>query len=218
LILLALLTACAGPPATSPPPTINSLLLTVTSVPTVTPEATYTPFPTAIRMLTRTPFPTFEPVATLMPETSAPVSSSTPQGSGLPTQSPPTATTIIGLPDVSADLPELAAILTFVPNIFCHQWTIAQIGIINRGTAVARDFTVQWSFGWGEPQTVHVDELEWFAGPLWFFSGETAIQCDSTTTLTAWINIDTDNTVFESIEDNNYAEKTYTAIFPTPTP
>src|SRR5262249_52673442 len=135
-----------------------------------------------------------------------------------PTTVAPTATPPIGIPEVSQDKPELAAILTFEPITFCHQWFLAQIGVINRGTAAAYNFDVQWSFGWGEPQTVHVDELQWYAGPLWFFSGQTALQCDADSTQTAWIKIDTGNTVVESDEDNNYQEDTYTVRLGTPSP
>ncbi len=202
---------------TLPPATFDPRLLTITPAPTITPEATFTPRPTTVRLPSSTPYPTFEPKVTLIPYTLAPTTNATATGRPL-TNVPPTATVPIGVSGVGPDRPELAAILTFEPIAYCHQWFLAQIGVINRGTAAAYNFDVEWSFGWGEPQKVHVDELQWYAGPLYFFSGQTAVQCDADTTLTAWIKIDTGNTVNESVEDDNTAQQTYTVKLVTPTP
>lgn len=217
-LIMLLLAGCAGLSAeTEAPPTLDPKFLSVTPVPSVTPEATYTPYPTTVRLPSETPFPTYEPLVTLIPYTVVPAANVTPTKRP-PTVVAPTVTPPIGIPEFSEDKPELATILTFEPITFCSQWFIAQIGVINRGTAAAYDFDVQWSFGWGEPQSVHVDELQWYAGPLWFFSGETAVHCDADATLTAWIKIDTGNTVAESDEGNNNAEETYTVRLGTPAP
>jgi len=199
-------------------PTIDAAALSATPAPTVTPENTYTPYPTTVRLPSRTPPPTFEPVSTMMPYTPSP----TVTLSSLPTRAPspaPTATDPLGIPGLGPAKPELVPILTFEPIMYCHKWLLAQIGVKNVGNKEARDFNVQWYWGWGNPVNEHVDELGDTAGPLWFFNGLTAIQCDQTTTLTAWIKIDPEGAVTnEAIKTNNYAEQTYTAIFPTATP
>jgi len=213
-----ILAGCAGS-ATTAPATFDPHLLTITPAPTITPEATYTPFPTTVRLPSSTPFPTFAPVVTLIPFTPAPTRTPKPaSASAKPSAIPVQPTSPIGISGVGPDRPELAPILTFEPITFCHTWFLAQVGIVNRGTAAAYNFDVQWSFGWNAPETVHVDELQWFAGPLYLFSGQTAVQCDGDTTLTAWIKIDTGNTVDESIEDNNNAAQTYTVRLGTPAP
>lgn len=219
ILVAGLLAGCSGAADTTASlPTIDPHLLTITPAPSITPEATFTPFPTTVRLASNTPPPTYAPLVTLIPFTLAPVVTAEKPVVRQPTKAAPTATSVIGIPGVGPDRAELAPILTFEPLSFCHQWMIAQIGVVNRGTAAALNFDVEWTFGWGEPQKVHVDELQWYAGPLYFFSGQTAVQCDSTTTLKAWIKIDTGNTVDESIEDNNYKEQIYTSIFPSPTP
>lgn len=199
-------------------PTFDPAVLSASPAPTVTPESTYTPYPTTVRLPSKTPPPTFEPVITLMPYTPSP----TVTLSSLPTRVPsprPTATSVLGIPGIGPEVPELVPILTFEPLMYCHKWLLAQIGIKNIGSKEARDFNVQWYWGWGSPVTEHVDELGDTAGPLWFFNGLTAIQCDQTTTLTSWIRIDPEGAVTnEAIKTNNYAEQTYTAIFPTATP
>lgn len=200
------------------PPTFDPAALSITPAPTVTPENTYTPYPTTVRVASRTPPPTYAPIITLNPYTPSPTATK----SNLPTRTPApraTETAILGIPGVGPLRPELVPILTFEPQMFCHTWLLAQIGIKNIGSKEARDFDVQWYWGWGDPVTEHVDELGDTAGPLWFFNGLTAIQCDQTTTLTAWIKIDPDNKVTnEAIKDNNYAEQTYTAVYVTATP
>jgi hypothetical protein len=221
LLIIIFLTGCAGggfgPTPTKVFPTFDPILLSATPAPSVTPAATYTPFPTAERLASATPFPTYAPLVTLAPYTPPPAATSTPAGGAKPpTSVPATATAIIGVPGIGPDRPELAAILTFPPNARCNEWYLAQIGIVNRGTGAARNFDVQWSFGYGEPVTTHVDELQWFAGPLLFFSGQTAVQCSETVSLTAWIKIDINNTVDEAIEDNNSAQQTYTVTFESP--
>lgn len=221
LIALVSLVGCQGlpfgPAATQAVPTFDPLLLNVTPVPTVTPEATYTPYPTTVWLPTRTPPPTFQPVITLMAYTPSPTATR----SNLPTRVPPpipTATSVLGIPGIGPEIPEVVPILTFEPLIYCHTWILAQIGIKNNGTAAANDFNVQWYWGWGSPVNEHVDTLGNTAGPLWFFSGLTAIQCDQTTTLTAWVKIDPENKLVEADKSNNYQAQTYTAIFPTATP
>jgi hypothetical protein len=206
-----------GAGATESFPTFDPAALRASPAPTVTPEATYTPYPTTVRMASRTPPPTFAPVITLNPYTPSP----TPTVSNLPTKAAvvPTATEPLGIPGVGPERPELVPILTFEPLMLCRTWLLAQIGIKNIGSKEARDFDVQWYWGWGDPVTEHVEELGDTAGPLWFFNGLTAIQCDQTTTLKAWIRIDPDGKVAnEAITTNNYAEQTYTAVYPTATP
>jgi hypothetical protein len=192
-----------GSGATEPFPTFDPAALSASPAPTVTPEATFTPYPTTVRIASRTPPPTFAPVITLNPYTPSPTATI----SNLPTKIPsarPTATEPLGIPGIGPEVPELVAILTFEPNITCHTWLLAQIGIKNIGSKEARDFDVQWYWGWGEPTTEHVEELGNTAGPLWFFNGLTAIQCDQTTTLKAWIRIDPDGKVAnEAITTNN---------------
>jgi hypothetical protein len=207
-----------GASGTQPFPTFDPAVLSATPAPTVTPENTYTPYPTTVRIPSRTPPPTFAPVITLSPYTPSPSATI----SDLPTRVPtavPSATSILGIPGVGPEIPELVPILTFEPIMYCHTWLLAQIGIKNIGSKEAREFDVQWYWGWGEPVNEHVEELGNTAGPLWFFNGLTAIQCDQTTTLTAWIKIDPDGKVTnEAIKTNNYDEQTYTAIYPTATP
>jgi len=215
-----LLVSCAGASsATEAPATFDPVLLTITPAPTITPEATYTPFSTAVRLASSTPFPTYASLVTLIPFTPAPTGTPKPTADrAQPTQTAIPPTSPIGVEGVGPDRPELAPILTFEPITFCHQWFLAQIGLVNRGTAAAYNFDVEWSFGWNEPQKVHIDELQWYAGPLYLFSGQTAVQCDGDTTLTAWIKIDTGNTVDESVEDNNNDDQTYTVRLATPAP
>lgn len=207
-----------GGAATKPFPTFDPAVLSATPAPTVTPEDTYTPYPTTVRVASRTPPPTFAPMITLIPYTPSPTATK----SNLPTRAPsprPSETAILGIPGIGPEIPELVPILTFEPIMTCHKWLLAQIGIKNIGSKEARDFDVQWYWGWGDTVVEHVDELGDTEGPLWFFNGLTAIQCDQTTTLKAWLRIDPDGKVTnEAIKDNNYAEQTYTAIFPTATP
>jgi hypothetical protein len=173
-----------------------------------------------VRLASETPFPTYAPLVTLAPYTPPPTATVTPEGGVKPasTTVPATSTAIIGVPGIGPDIPELATILTFPSDARCNEWYLAQIGIVNRGTGAARDFDVQWSFGYGEPVMTHVDELQWYAGPLLFFSGQTAVQCSETVSLTAWIRIDINNTVNEAIEDNNTAQQTYTVMLEQITP
>ncbi len=220
LILAALtLGACAPAAQDTTLPTIDPRLLTVTMPSTITPEATYTPYPTLARSPSSTPFPTFVPVVTLIPYTLAPTATPTVRSARQSTRTPmPSATSPIGVSGVGPDRAELSPILTFEPISYCHQWMLAQIGIINRGTKAATNFDVVWTFGWNEPRTEHVDVLQWYAGPLWFFSGQTAVQCDSTTTPKAWIRIDPEGAVPGDDKSDNYKEQIYTVILPSPTP
>lgn len=225
LMALLLLAGCRGlsfgQRPTMPPATLDPALLSVTAPPSLTPMPTYTPPPTAFRLPSETPVPTFPPVITWNPPTPAPTRLATtpPTPTRVVTLRPSaTATSFVGIPGVGPEVAELAPILTFSSNAVCGQWFLAQIGVINRGTAGALNFTVQFSYGWGEPQTVFIADLPWFQGPLYLFSGQTAVHCTETSTLTAWIRIDVDNTVVETDEDNNYEEETYTVTFPTATP
>lgn len=223
LIVSSLLGSCSRLPfvsqPTSPPPTLDPAVLTITPAPSLTPQPTYTPPPTAMRLPTDTPLPTFAPVVTQAPVTPWPTRppASTLSPVNKATSIPLTPTSYIGIPGLGPEIPELAPILTFSSNAVCSQWMLAQIGVINRGTGVARDFTVEWTFGWGEPQIVHIDALEWHDGPLYLFSGQTAVHCTGTASLKAWIRVDVDNTVAEAVEDNNYQEEIYTVVWPTAT-
>lgn len=222
LMVSLLLGGCGRLPFVSrptlPPPTLDPAVLTITPAPSLTPQPTYTPPPTAVRLPTDTPLPTFAPVITQAPATprpTHPVATPSPVHKG--TSVPVTPTSYIGIPGLGPETPELAPILTFSSNAVCSQWMLAQLGVINRGTGVARDFTVEWTFGWGEPQTVHIDALEWHDGPLYLFSGQTAVHCTETASLKAWVRVDVDNTVAEALEDNNYQEEIYTVVWPTAT-
>lgn len=222
LIVSLLLGGCGRLPfwsqPTLPPLTLDPAVLTVTPAPSLTPQPTYTPPPTAVRLPTDTPPPTFAPVVTqapVTPRTTRPAS--TPSPVHQVTSIPLTPTSYIGVPGLGPEIPELAPILTFSSNAVCGQWMLAQIGVVNRGTGAAVDFTVEWAFGWGEPQTVHIDELQWHDGPLYLFSGQTAVHCTETASLKAWVRVDVDNTVVEALEDNNYQEEIYTVVWPTAT-
>lgn len=200
-------------------PTLDPALLTVTPAPSLTPLPTYTPPPTAMRLPSDTPPPTFAPVITRGPVTPQPTHPAvTPSPGYKATAIPITPTSYIGIFGLGPETPELTPILTFSSNAVCSQWMIAQVGVINRGNVAALDFTVEWTFGWGEPQTVHIEALEWNAGPLYLFSGLTAVHCTETSSLKAWVRVDVDNTVAEALEDNNYQEEVYTVVWPSATP
>jgi hypothetical protein len=200
-------------------PTLDPAILTITPAPSLTPQPTYTPPSTAVRLPTNTPLPTFAPVITQGPVTPRPTRpAATPSLVIQATSIPLTPTSYIGIPGLGPETPELAPILTFSSNAVCSQWMLAQIGVVNRGTGAAVDFTVEWTFGWGDPQTVHIDELQWHDGPLYLFSGQTAVHCTETASLKAWVRVDVDNTVVEALEDNNYQEEIYTVVWPSATP
>jgi hypothetical protein len=201
------------------PPTFDPALLTVTPAPSLTPLPTYTPPPTAMRLPSDTPPPTFAPVITQKPVTPQPTRPALePSPTYKATAIPLTPTSYIGIFGLGPEIPELVPILTFSSNAVCRQWMLAQIGVINRGNVAALDFTVEWTFGWGEPQRVHIEALEWNAGPLYLFSGLTAVHCSDTASLKAWVRVDVDNTVAEAVEDNNYQEEVYTVVWPSATP
>jgi len=221
---LFLLTACAAGPAQTPIPTLDPRALTVTAVPTSTPQPTYTPHPTAERIPTRTPLPTFPPRftgrvgGTQTPTDTAPARPTATEGPS-PTPLPPQ-----GLQDVGGPAPDLVPILTIIDTgATCGKQgthALVQLGVTNRGNWSAQNFTVEWSLGWedpfkGEVRREFIGFQEW--GLQWsrYFVNEYVwVPCEATTTYRAYVWVDIGNDVAELYEDNNFAEISYTITQP----
>ncbi|NDJ53314.1 MAG: hypothetical protein GYB68_09555 [Chloroflexi bacterium] len=214
----------AQAPESSPFPTIDQALLSATPLPTATPQATFTPFPTIERVPSRTPLATLESIVTLIPldqtqtATAAPPSASGDPGQPAdPSRPRITPTGFIGIPGAGIDAPDLVPILALASDgVLCNDFMLVQLGIQNRGTGPARNFTVEWSLGWGEHvlRTEFIEELQWGdVRPAYILNGEMQFPCEETSTFTAYIRIDINDDVIEIYEDNNYDEQTYTLTF-----
>lgn len=234
-----ILIGCSGFPTAqekSPPlPTLDPSLLSITPAPTSTPWPTFTPYPTVERLPSRTPLPTPTPRVTFSPEELATLSLYTTQAAGSEEETPPsgseaapaapagaqappptpTGIGYVGIQGAGLEAPDLAPILTIASSgATCNEWMLVQVGVINRGTGPAYNFSVEWSLGWGEEiQTEFVEELQWGTTPIFFYNGDIEVPCEETATYTAWIRIDTNDDVTELFEDNNYEEETYTVTF-----
>jgi hypothetical protein len=213
MTLLAL-AACAAPPAapspTSGPPPTYTALPTYTPAPTYTPLPTYTPYPTPIT-------PTATPTATLSPTAEAVEAGGGEAGGSESTGGEaPTPTTYIGLQGIGAELPDMVPILTVgAEGASCGDWVLVQTGVRNMGTGPAQNFTVEWSLGWGS-DLIHVEHIPEFNryNLIYFYNGYIEIQCDQTTTFTAYVRVDQENVVAEHYEDNNEEVETYTLLGP----
>lgn len=223
-ITVMLLTGCAQTEkAISESGVVLTPTVTLTARPTSTPLPTYTPFPTAVLRPTKTPYPTVAPLILPTHEatsTSAPTSIPAPVGQG---SASPTSTTSVQI--AVGEAPDLAPIL-FVADTgaTCRgsaQATEAllQLGVTNRGNAPVRErYTIEWSLGWddykGLIRTTEVDYHEWgLQWTVWLENKYFWVPCDQTTTFTAYIRADSENTITELAEDNNYAEQSYTITF-----
>jgi len=201
-------------------PTFDPTLLTVTPAPTSTPLPTYTPYPTTVRVPTDTPVPTFPPRLTVAATTPTPTHRPN-VGPARPTSTPTlslTDTGYVGIQGAGPEVADLAPILTIASEgATCDHDMLVQIGVINRGTGPAYNFTVEWSLGWSaegpEVKSLFVPELQWGTIPLYIVNGMVRVPCQQTTVYTAFIRIDINNDVAELFEDNNNAEETYTILF-----
>lgn len=223
-----LLVGCAGwltgrGAESEPLPTLNPALLTVTPPPTSTPLPTFTPFPTAERMASRTPLATLPSFLTALPATATETPIDGGGGGGGSGGAPPpgpgaTPTTYVGVQGTGPEIADLATILTIASDgAICNGWTLIQVGVINRGTGPAYNFTVEWSLGWGAMlQTEFVRELQWGTAPIYFYNGTIQVPCEETTTYKAWIRLDVNDDVAELFEDNNYDEEIYTITYVPP--
>lgn len=219
-ISLLLLIGCTSPSDSSQgKPTLIPTLPLSTPVPATLPQATPTPFPTIERLPSRTPYPTFPSYLTPIPETATPTLTP-PSGRDSASAPPPQAfpTGYVGIQGAGPEVADLAPILTVADSgAVCGQPILIQVGVINRGTGPAYNFTVQWALGIdAEVKTQWVTELQWGTTPLYFHNGKIAIPCTQTTTYTAWINVDVDNQVAELDESNNTQQQTYTLSFVPP--
>ncbi len=200
-------------------PTLIPALPSGTSVSATLPQTTPTPFPTAERLPSRTPYPTFPSYLTPIPETATPtLTPPSGRGSASPSSTQAFPTGYVGIQGAGPEVADLAPILTVADSgAICGQPILIQVGVINRGTGPAYNFTVQWALGIdAEVKTQWVTELQWGTIPLYFHNGKIAIPCTQTTTYTAWINVDVDNQVAELDESNNTQQQTYILSFAPP--
>jgi subtilase family serine protease len=124
----------------------------------------------------------------------------------------------VGIQGAGPEVADLAPILTIASEgATCDHDMLVQIGVINRGTGPAYNFTVEWSLGWSaegpEVKSLFVPELQWGTIPLYIVNGMVRVPCQQTSVYTAFIHIDINNDVTELFEDNNNAEETYTILF-----
>lgn len=229
-ITVLLLAGCANLPfgpqdtASEPVPTLDPASLSVTPYPTSTPQPTYTPYPTAVRVPTNTPYPTFSARINAVPTgeasaTAAPVRSFAGGGGveAAPAQPQPTIAPeatfqgYLGIPQASDDVPELEPIVEVLPrNATCGDEILVQLGVVNWGSAPAKDFIVEWSGGIDiESGTTHIDDLQWGNLPMYFRNKPIRYNCDEATNFTLYVRVDTANTVQEVYEDNNYKEVSF---------
>lgn len=210
-----------GRQATPVIPTFDPTLLTVTPAPTSTPLPTYTPYPTVVRVPTDTPVPTFPPRLTVVAVSPTPTRQPSSAGPARPPSTPTlslTDTGYVGIQGAGPEVADLAPILTIASEgATCDHDMLVQIGVINRGTGPAYNFTVEWSLGWStegpEVKSLFVPELQWGTIPLYIVNGMVRVPCQQTTVYTAFIRIDINNDVAELFEDNNNAEETYTILY-----